>query len=218
VQTDGTQALLVLDTAALEAKRAQQKEWLRERWLGEGLPGTVTFAHVSGEADLMLDHEAMSWARTLKSGEKVKIATEPPINAVVKNVAAWRERTQVRVVINGVDLAGMTIGQRIHLQMSAPPPEIESGDYPSDIDKPKAKEERIEWFLANIYCTCKVGGDICTGHFYTLASCNPNSCAGPITTRKKLAEKIDAGLSNKQIWDDLKAERGATLLKPHLAP
>jgi hypothetical protein len=217
-QTDGSQGLLVFDREAFEAKRTQQKQWLRERWEKEGLPGTVTFSHVSGEADLMLDHEAMRWARSLKNGDKVKVAAEPPIEAVVKNVGAWRERTQVRIVINGVDLAGLTIGQRIYLKMTPPSAETENGDYPPDIDKPKTKEERIDWFLANIYCVCKVGKDVCTGHFYTLASCNPNSCAGPITARKKLAEKIDAGLSNRQIWDDLKVERGALSLKPHLLP
>jgi hypothetical protein len=191
---------------------------LGELWEKQGLPGTLTFVHLSGEADLMLDHETMRWARSLKTGDKVKIAVDPPVNAVVKNVNAWRERTQVRVVINGLDLAGLTIGQRIHMLMTPPSDEVVNGDYPPDIDKPKTKEDRIDWFLANTYCCCKVGGDICTGHFYTLASCNPNACAAPNATRKKIADKIDEGLSNKQIWTDLKAERGANMLKPHLAP
>jgi hypothetical protein len=89
----------------LEAKRQAQRVWLRQRWVEEGLPGTVTFVHVAGEGELMLDHEAMRWGRSLKAGDKVSLATEPPIPAVVKDVKPWRERTQVRLVINGLDIA-----------------------------------------------------------------------------------------------------------------
>lgn len=232
VQTDGKQGLLMLDTEALELKRAEQRALLRKFWEKEGLPGTVTFVHLSGEADVMLDHETMRWARSLKTGDKVKIAgtqhrfvstgvhllKHPPINAVVKTVNAWRERTQIRVVVNGADLPDLSIGQRIHLQMTPPSDEVINADYPPDIDKPKSKEDRIDWFLANTYCCCKIGGDGCTGHFYSLASCNPNACAAPNATRKKIGEKIDEGLSNRQIWTDLKAERGVNMIKPHLAP
>ena len=47
---------------------------------------------------------------------------------------------------------------------------------------PRERAERIEWFLASIYCTCKVTNDICTGDFYTLSSCNPNGCGMPNAT------------------------------------
>ena len=218
VQTDGKNALLVLDTDAFEARRTHQREWLRKRWLEEGLPATVTFAHVTGEADLMLDHEAMRWARTLKTGDKVKLMATPPINAVVKSVQAWRERTQVRIVVNGLDLVELSSGKRMFLLMDPPSASVDADVYPPGIDAIRDKKERIEWFLANIYCTCKIAGDNCTGHFYTLASCNPNGCGSPNMTREKIAAKIDAGLSNRQIFDDLKAERGAKLLRQHLAP
>jgi hypothetical protein len=200
------------------ANRDAQRAWLRERWVADGLPGTVTFAHVAGEADVMLDHEGMRWGRTLKAGDKVSLAADPPISAVVKDVKPWRERTQVRVVINGVDIADLKAGQRTHLKMATPAKEIEETDYPPDMGRKRTKEERIEWFLASIYCTCKVGGDICTGDFYTLSSCNPNGCGMPNMTRKRIAEMIDKGLDDKQIFDDLRAERGALMTKPHLRP
>jgi Protein of unknown function (DUF3179) len=219
VQSAGDRALLIIDSAAFEAERARQGQWLRERWAKEGLPGSIAFVHIySGEAELMLDHEAMRWGRSLKAGDKVIVNTASPINAVVKSVSPWRERTQVRLVINGLDIAELAAGQRVLLKMPTPPAEVDSSPYPPDIDKERTREERIEWFLANIYCTCPVGGDICTGDFYTLASCNPNGCGAPNATRKKIAEKIDQGLSNRQILDDLRAERGPRLLKPHLLP
>jgi len=192
---------------------------LRKRWAEEGLPGTVTFLHrFSGEMELMLDHEAMRWGRSLKLGDKVSLDASPPIPAVVKNVTPWRERTQLRLVVNSFDQTDLELGQRVRLRMPAPPPEVDAAQLPPDLGRPRSKAERVEWFLASIYCTCKVKGDNCTGHFYTLASCNPNGCGMPNHVRKLLAAKIDAGLSDRQIFEQLLKEQGPELLRPHLLP
>jgi hypothetical protein len=206
-----------LDLGKLQTQRAEQREWLRQRWLSEGLPGTIGFLHLySGETDVLLDHEAMRWARTLVPGDKVELAGEPPIKAVVKSVAAQREKTQVRLVIHSLDLTDLNTGRRVHLKMKAPAAEVEAAQLPPDIDRPKTKDERIEWFLANIYCTCGVGGDICTGHFYTLASCNPNGCGLPNFTRRQIGKMIEDGKTNRQIFEELLQARGAAMLRPHL--
>ena len=68
------------------------------------------------------------------------------------------------------------------------------------------------------FMTCKVANDICTGDFYTLASCNPNGCGMPNVTRRKIAELIDQGKDDKAIFDALVKERGDRLTKPHLVP
>jgi hypothetical protein len=202
----------------LEANRQKQRAWLRDLWLKQGLPGTISFVHVAGEADLMLDHEAMRWGRSLSIGDKVSLAADPPIQAVVKDVKPWRERTQIRLVINGLDITELQSGQRAFLKMPAPAKEIEESDYPPDIGRKRSKEERVDWFLASIYCTCKVANDICTGDFYTLSSCNPKGCGMPNATRRRIATMIDKGMDDKQICDDLRAERGALMTKPHLIP
>ncbi len=201
----------------MDKLRVGQMAWLRKRWLDEGLPATLGFLHLySGETDVILDHETMRWARSLVPGDKVELAAKPPIKAVVKNVSAQREKTQIRVVIHSVDLADLRTGQRVFFKMKAPPPEMEAAQMPPDIDRPKGKQERIEWFLANIYCTCGVGGDICTGHFYTLASCNPNGCGHPNMTRTQLGVLIDMGMTNRQIFEELLRDQGPALLRPHL--
>jgi hypothetical protein len=215
---EASAAMIHEDKAADAARRDAQRAWLRGRWVADGLPGTVEFVHIAGEADVMLDHEAMRWGRSLKAGDKVSLAADPPIPAVVKDLRPWRERTQVRVVINGVDIAELKAGQRTHLKMTPPEKEIEESDYPPDMGRKRTRGERIEWFLASTYCTCKIGGDVCTGDFYTLASCNPNGCGNPNMTRKRIGELIDKGLDDKQIFDDLRAERGPLLTKPHLRP
>jgi hypothetical protein len=217
VQSGGDQASLILDQAAFEAKRAEQKALLRTRWLEQGLPGTVLFLHISGEMEFMLDHEGRPWARALQPGDKVTLQTTTPIQAQVQGVRPWRERTQLRLVIAGSDQADLALGQRVGLRLAVPP-EGESTGLPPDMDRPRSKPERIEWFLASMYCPCRIKGDGCTGHFYTLASCNPNTCGMPNQMRKRLAAKIDKGLTDRQIFDELLKEYGADLLKQHLAP
>jgi hypothetical protein len=219
VQSSADAARLILDPAAFEVRRAAQKAALRKRWTDEGLPGTVSFLHIfSGEMDLMLDHEAMRWGRSLKVGDKVQLQAQPPIPAVVKEVRPWRERTQVRLVVNGVDQADLVMGQRLKLHMATPPAEVDTATLPPDIGRPRTKPERVEWFLASIYCTCGVPRETCTGHFYTLASCNPNGCGMPNQMRKDIAEKIDKGMTDQQIFMALLKEYGPNLVRPHLQP
>jgi hypothetical protein len=215
----GDQPFDLMDRASFEVLREAQKRRLRKRWLQEGLPGTVGFLHLySGEVDVLLDHEAIRWARSLAPGSKVELVATPPINAVVKRVSAQREKTQVRLVVKSFDLAELNTGQRVHLKMPAPPAEVDNDVAPPGIDLPRTKEERIDWFLANTYCTCKVGGDGCTGDFYTLASCNPNACGAPNATRQYIGRKIDEGRTNREIFQALLKQRGPQMLRPHLLP
>ncbi len=216
-QSRGDRARLILDTAAFEARRNEQKAALRQRWIEQGLPGTVTFLHqFTGELEYMLDHEAMRWGRSLKPGDAVTLRTAMPVKAVVKYVQPWRERTRLRLVTAAADQGDLQLGQRVGLSMTPPSAEIENALLPPDLDLPRSKTERVEWFLASIYCTCKVKGDGCTGHFYTLASCNPNACGMPNHMRSVVAELIDKGLSDKQIFEQLLKDHGPELLKPHL--
>jgi hypothetical protein len=221
VQSAAGMARLILDKEQFAARRSQQKTALRKRWLAEGLPGTISFVHVfSGEMDLMLDHEALRWGRSLNKGDKVRLRADPPIQAVVKDVRPWRERTQVRLVVHSLDAADLAGGQRIHLVRPAPPAQVDADVFPPlpAPDRPRFNEERMEWFLASIYCTCGIDGDTCTGHFYTLASCNPNGCGMPNAMRRALVEKMNRGLSDRQILEELVKERGPDILRPHLLP
>jgi hypothetical protein len=213
--------------AGLEQRQVEQRALLRKRWIEEGLPCTVTFLHIfSGEMETMLDHEAQRWGRSLKPGDKVSLVEKPigkakaapPIPAVVRDARPWRERTQVRLVVNGIDQADLTIGQRVLLRMTPPPAETDTAALPPDVDRPRSRSERLEWFLATVYCPCKVKGDVCTGDFYTLASCNPNACGMPHHMRDIVAKKIDEGKTDRQILEELLKEFGPGLLRQHLRP
>ncbi len=203
----------------METRRAEQKKWLRQKWIDEGLPGTLTFHHVfSGELELTLDHESMNWGRSLVAGDTVSIPVKPPIKGVVKKVTPWRERTVVRLVVGELESSELKIGQRLHLRMTPPAETVDNSRYPAGIDRERSTNERIEWIISSIYCTCGIDKDICTGDFYTLASCNPNGCGMPVLTRAKLGKMMDKGMTDRQIFDVLLKDRGPFLLKPHLRP
>jgi hypothetical protein len=204
---------------AVEARRAGQRAWLRKRWADEGLPGTLTFHHVfSGELELTLDHEAMRWGRSLRPGDAVRLRADPPIKGVVKAVSPWRERTVVRLVVGELESSELRIGQRLGLGMTPPTDAVEASLDPPDLGRPRWRAERVEWFLASTYCTCGVGKDVCTGHFYTLASCNPNGCGLPNARRKAIGGMIDRGMTDREILDALRKDSGPLLLRPHLMP
>ncbi len=219
VQSSGDTARIAVDEASFETMRTYQKSMHSRRWEEEGLPGTVTFLHIfSGEIEVMLDHEAIRWGRSLQPGVQVSLQIDPPIPATVRSVQPWRERTQLRLVLSGHDVADLKMGQRLKVKMPPPPREVQEALLPSGLDRPRSKDERIEWLLASVYCSCGIGGDGCTGHFYTLASCNPNGCGMPEAMRKKLAKMIDQGLTDRQIVEQLLKEQGPALLRPHLLP
>ncbi len=203
----------------VEAGRKGQRAWLRKRWADEGLPGTLTFHHVfSGELELALDHEAMRWGRSLAAGDVVHLAADPPIKAVVKAVTPWRERTVVRLVVGELESSELKAGQRLSLKMAPPGAAVEDSPYPPDMGRERSRAERIEWVLASTYCTCGVSKDVCTGHFYTLASCNPNGCGLPKGRRRDVGAMIDKGLTDRQILDRLLESDGPLVLRPHLLP
>jgi hypothetical protein len=91
---------------------------------------------------------------------------------------------------------------------------------PPGLGKSQSKPERVEWLLSGVYCTCGMH-DGCAGHFYTLAACNAgpdNPCGLAKRTRAEVAEMIDKGQTDRQIFEELLKGRGPKLLRPHMSP
>jgi hypothetical protein len=219
VQSVGDTFVDLQDEVSLEKARSAQRLWLRKLWEKEGLPGSVVFLHpLGGEMDYMLDHEAMRWGRSLKTGDVVKLNTGKPIQAQVKSVRPWRERTLLRLVTGGFDQADLQVGERVSMTMQTPPLEVDTAELPPDVDRMRSREERVEWILSSIYCSCKVAGDRCTGMFYSLASCNENACAMPRLVRRQVAALLDEGKTDRQILDKLRQDQGPLVFKQHLLP
>jgi len=232
VQTAGDTVVELLDDDGFEALRRRQDQWLRERWRQDGLAGTVTFLHrLGGEMEVMLDHEAIRWGRYLKSGDEITLIAASrdtasggsadkaePIRGAVKHVAPWRERTNVRLVVSGLDQTLLSIGQRIQAKLPEPPAAVQDSELPTDIGRSRSKAERIDWFLNSVYCVCPIGGDGCTGMFYTLASCSAHNCGMPKRMRSDVEKLINKGLTDEQIYAELRKTHGRLLGRPHLLP
>jgi hypothetical protein len=217
VQTTGADARLILDPAAFEKKRAAQKAALRKRWAAEGLPGTLIFSRPKQhEIEIMLDHEAMPWGRSLQVGDKVTLQTAKPIAAAVQQLRPWRERTQVLLVVDGPDASA--VGDRVFLRLMAPA--ADDDPLPTGLGQSRSKPERVEWLVSSVYCPCMMH-DGCAGHFFTLAACNagPNDpCGMAKRIRKEIAAMIDKGQTDRQIFEALLKDYGPKLLRPHMSP
>jgi hypothetical protein len=118
--------------------------------------------------------------------------------------ASWARR-------NGSPVSGS------HLRLS-PRRRSSGASYPLDLGRPRGRAERIEWCLTSTYCTCGMGKDICTGHFYTLANCNPNVFGMPHRRRDAIAKLIDKASTERKVSDQLLKDAGSLLLRPHLKP
>lgn len=217
VQTAGDELIRLVTAETLAELKAAQKARLEERWRKSGLPGTVSGLHLlSGEVEITLDHEAIRWGRSLKSGDKVTLNLEKPVQASVLEVRPWYERTRVTLVSIGRDLADVTVGKRLRIAVAEPPAELLRSPIPLDAGRPREPAARAEWILASTYCGCAVHGDVCTGMFYTLAACNTMTCGMPNQVRKFVRPLMEKGMSDQEIFQAMEKEFGASIWKPHL--
>jgi hypothetical protein len=221
VQTTGESARLILDPAAFEKRRAVQRTALGNRWADEGLPGTLIFSRPERrEVEILLDHEAMRWGRSLQAGDKVTLQAARPVPAVVRQLRPWRERTQVLLEVDGPEASALTAGQRVPLRLGTRPPAADEDPLPAGLGQSRNKAERVEWLVSSVYCSCMMH-DACAGHFFTLAACNAgpdNPCGLAKRTREEVAEMIEKGRTDRQILEELLKGRGPKLLRPHMSP
>lgn len=217
VQTGREGVRLILTARELDARRDRQRSVLDGIWEQEGVPATVTVLHpLTAEMELMVDHEGLQWIRQVAPGTMVELHAENPIPAIVESVAPWRERTRLMLTTMGQDQSELRVGQRLPVRLPAPRADRHVFPWPADPARLATKEERIDWILAGIYCTCDIQDDSCTGMFYTLASCEAMKCGMPKRVRSFLATLIDDGKANADILRAIVEEYGSLALKPHI--
>jgi hypothetical protein len=217
VRTTGRELLEIAGEDGLAAMKDAQRKKLEERWRRTGLPGTVAALHPStGEAELLLDHEAMRWGRALKAGDLVTLRVDPPVAALVLDVKPWNERTRLSVAAVARDVAELRTGQRLRVGVPEPAADLLASRLPPDAGRPRDEAARGEWFLASTYCSCSIAGDVCTGMFYTLASCNAMTCGMPNRVRGFVGPLVQKGLTDREILERMEREFGDGIWKPHL--
>jgi hypothetical protein len=114
----------------------------------------------------------------------------------------------------------LTVGRRVSLRLNSPPAEADDKELPAGLGQSRSKSERVDWLMSSIYCSCGMH-DACAGHFYTIAACDAagkTPCGLAKSTREEFAKMIDAGRTDRQIFDDLLNSRGAKILRPHMSP
>jgi hypothetical protein len=221
VQTRGEEARLILDPAAFAARRSTQQAALRKRWTDQGLPGTLVFVHAErGEIELMLDHEAIRWGRSLQPGDKVSLQTDRAIPGAVRQVRPWHERTQVLLATDGSHRSLPAASERVSLRLVHPPQVADDDLFPTGLDRLRSKPDRIEWLASSIYCTCGMH-DGCAGQPFTLAACDAvgkTPCGLAKRTRQEIAEFVEGDFTDRQIVKEFLDKRGPNLLRPHMSP
>jgi hypothetical protein len=90
------------------------------------------------------------------------------------------------------------------------------GDLPPGLGRATATDERIEWILASIYCTCGNSNDVCTGQLYTLSLCSPKGCPMPKFMRGKLAAWMEESKTDAEILKLIETEQGPQCHRMHL--
>ena len=208
-----------LNDAAFKKRRAAQQALLRKRWSEEGLPATSVVSPQGGKIEVMLDHEASQWGRSLRAGDSVTIEAAKPIPAVVRHIRPWRERTQLVLEVDGAAIPPLAANERLAVRLAALPA-ISDEDPPAGLGKSQDSAERLEWLMASMYCTCGMH-DGCAGHVLTLAACNAGDekpCGLAKQTREELAALIGKGQSDQEILAGVLKKRGPNLLRPHMLP
>ncbi len=224
-QSTGDEARLLWTPAVFEQHRMRQMAELNQRWTNDGLPGIVAFQHANRrQLEVMLDHESLSWGRTLQPGDRVTLESSSELQATstpatVQQLRPWRERTQLLLELEQPLPVGSTIDRRIFVKLQAAPANVNFNE-PPGLDQPRSAAQRVDWLMSGIYCTCGMH-DMCSGHFYTLAACDSfgtNPCGLAKRTRADITERVQQGQTDRRILEELLHDRGPNLLRPHMSP
>lgn len=200
------------DEPALARAAGELQKRLAQEIAGDGIPGEVAAVGPgAGEATLLLYRPGGDAARDLEPGMAVRFDPGQAPAATVRRVEPWGEKTRLTV---SLPTSGPALDRKQPVRVFLPP--LPSRTLPPGIGRAKEKNERIEWILATVYCTCRNGPDVCTGHLYTLSMCDAKGCGMPEMQRAKLGRWIDAGMTDEEILAQLEREEGALVRRPHL--
>ena len=206
----------VLDESSFEARRRDRLRYQRQRIMREGLVGTVAEVDTAGKQVAVMLRRADSWyGRALKVHGLAGLSGNgfQRTECEVVDVHPDYSRLRLRLDFRGSALPTACAGQEV--AVFAALPEKVDFELPPDLDRFKARQERIDYFLSTLYCPCGMMGDSCAGHWNTLAACKLHGCGMPNLISKEVGEWIDEGKSDSAILTKLVEQNGANVLKVH---
>ena len=91
-------------------------------------------------------------------------------------------------------------------------------EMPPDLGRFTGRQERVDYFLSTVYCSCGMMGTSCAGHWNTLAACQLHGCGMPSVITQLIGDWIDAGKSDREILAALVERDGKKILHQHQQP
>ena len=211
----------LLDSASLQQDR-------RDRWQhhltdarAEGLQATVVEVDQSGATlGLMVRRADASLARLLKAGDAVDLgivgSRHKDRHLRIREVRPDYARMRLYLDFPPGLLAKLDVGSEVRIWCRLPM--TVDSDRPPDLGRFTARQDRIDYFLSTIYCTCGMMGTSCAGHWNTLAACKLHGCGMPNLMTQLIGKWIDEGKADADILEAVLKRDGSLALRQHQLP
>ena len=210
-------AIEVADEASFEARRNERLKQQRERLGKQGLSGTVIALDGSAHKISVMVRRADSWyARSLKIGDLATVKGKAFEGAGWRVAGIHPDYSRIRVELEFRGSAAREVARGDGVAIFAALPDRVEGQGPPDLDRFRGRQERIDYFLSTVYCSCGMMGDSCAGHWNTLAACKLHGCGMPNLVSRQIGEWIDGGRSDAEILAGLIKANGTNMLRPHV--
>lgn len=206
--------LLDAPSFASEQQRRTKEYW--DMAATNGLTASVLSLDPTTNRMTVLVRRADAWvARTIQLQDKIRIqrviGDDTARRSVIYDVRPDYSRT--RVVLEIPANVQFAVGDDLRLLVKVP--KTLDPIRPPDLGRFTGKQDRIDYFLSTLYCTCGMMGNACAGHWNTLAACKIHGCGLPDLMTQIIGASIDAGKTDQQILDLLLQREGELVLRQH---
>ncbi|MBI3877294.1 MAG: DUF3179 domain-containing protein [Verrucomicrobia bacterium] len=206
----------LLDESAFEARKNQRLQRQRDDLLKHGLSGTVLNVDAANHRIEVMIRRSDTWfARSWRLNAAVQFmaAAQPTVAGKIIAVQPDYSRVRIRLDFTGLATPEVQAGDEVAI-LGKLPDKIDF-DAPPDLGRFIGRQERIDYFLSTIYCSCGMLGSSCAGHWNTLAACQLHGCGMPNLITKLVGERIDVGKTDEAILAELIERNGKNILKLH---
>ena len=219
-QGDERSAAEVFDARSLAAERGLREKQNLELAAKLGLLATVAELDETRHRVHLLVRRADAWfARSLAANDKVllrSVGRDQPEEFAVLEARPDYTRERVALSVAPARVKTFQPGERVHLVF--PLPGGLDAETPPDLGRFTVRQERLDYFLSTIYCSCGMLGTSCAGHWNTLAACQLHGCGMPSVMTQLIGDWVDAGRSDQEILTALVQRDGKKILRQHHQP
>lgn len=215
---DGRVVMELLDATSFASEQRRRFQVRLDSAATNGLAGRIVNVNQSSNRVTALFRRSDSWiGRGLQIGDKARVqfagSTEPQKRVTIADIRP--DQARLRVTFDVPPDAIAAFAAHSELTLIAKLPKTLDPIMPPDLGRFTVRQDRIDYFLSTIYCTCELPADECAGHWNTLAACKAHDCSKLNQLTQVIGEWIDAGLTDPQILDALIKREGEQVLRQH---